>query len=312
MMKKKIILASTLGLAAAFTGITWYVGNEVYKETFGAKPRTTADEMERQYWQEIKKLKPYDHQKFMLESSKNGYLIETLHIKSTRESENAIVLIHGIKSNFYDLASVALRYLNDGYNVILYNQRQTGLTGGDNFTLGLYERFDLEEIMTVARRLYPNGVIGVHGFSMGAATAAMHAELNKKTRKVDFYVLDSPYHTLESAIKLRLETDRMFLLRCYTKWAGNIVLRLKEKVKYQDIEPVRAIAHADVPVLLLHGKKDTVTHPGSSQILHDAIPHKNKKLVYFSGDGHCIMHCEQEAEYFKEIYSFIANYVLKR
>ena len=57
---------------------------------------------------------------------------------------------------------------------------------GDNYTFGLYERFDLEAVAQYTRSLYPDGIVGVHGFSMGAATSTMHTELNEEAKKCRF------------------------------------------------------------------------------------------------------------------------------
>jgi len=290
--------------------MTLSVGKKVFDGTFGSKPRIAADEMEAYYSQAknhmMDRLKKYDQQKFMIENSKNDYLIETLHLKSPHNNQNVMVLVHGIKGNYYDLLPVAFRYLEDGYNVILYNQRQTGLTGGKDYSFGVYEKLDLDEVTLIARRLYPNGKLGVHGFSMGAATSAMHSELNEKIKRVDFYILDAPYHTMESTLDLALNEEKPPILpKKYIKWSGDLVLGMKNKIHYRDIEPLNAIKHANVPILIIHGTADKITDPEGSQLLYEAIPHENKRLIYFEGSAHCKAHKNHEERYFKEIYSFI-------
>lgn len=51
---------------------------------------------------------------------------------------------------------------------MLYNQRHTGHTGGNDYTFGLYERYDLENVAKFVKKKYPNGLLGAHGHSMGA------------------------------------------------------------------------------------------------------------------------------------------------
>ena len=194
--------------------------------------------------------------------------------------------------------------------MLFRSQRNTGLTGGDNFTFGLYERFDLEAVAEYTRALYPGGIIGVHGFSMGAATSTMHTELNEESKNVDFYVLDAPYHTMESAVELGIIAENIpFLPVSFAKWAGNVVLKVKEHLTYDDIQPVDAVKNITVPVLLIHGKEDKVTSPESSQYIFDAIPHDKKALWYINGLGHCEADSVMEKEYFDGIYQFITTYV---
>ena len=195
---------------------TWIVGGMVYDGTVGKKASVKADEMEAFYANREDKvldtLEKYEHETVFINSEVNGYEIETLCITSNQETSDAMIVVHGIGSNYHEVLNVAFNYLENGYNVVVYHQRNTGLTGGDNFTFGLYERFDLEAVADYTRNLYPEGVVGVHGFSMGAATSTMHTELNEESKNVNFYVLDAPYHTMESAVELGFIAKKIPLL----------------------------------------------------------------------------------------------------
>ncbi len=317
MKKKKVLIGS--GIAATTTAAivgaaTWIIGGMVYDGTVGKKASVKAEEMEEFYSNRedkvLEKLEKYEHETVFVNSEENGYEVETLSIKANEETSDAMIVVHGIGSNYHEVLNVAFNYLENGYNVVVYHQRNTGLTGGDNFTFGLYERFDLEAVAAYTRSLYPDGIVGVHGFSMGAATSTMHTELNEESKNIDFYVLDAPYHTMESAVELGIiAEDIPFLPISFAKWAGNVVLKVKEHLTYDDIQPVNAVKNITVPVLLIHGKEDKVTSPESSQYIFDAIPHDKKALWYIDGLGHCEADSVMEKEYFNGIYQFIATYV---
>ncbi|MDO4926438.1 MAG: alpha/beta hydrolase [Turicibacter sp.] len=317
MKKKKVLIGSGIATAtsAAVVGAaTWIIGGMVYDGTVGKKASVKAEEMEEFYSNRedkvLEKLEKYEHETVFVNSEENSYEVETLSIKSNQETSDAMIVVHGIGSNYHEVLNVAFNYLENGYNVVVYHQRNTGLTGGDNFTFGLYERFDLEAVAEYTRALYPGGIIGVHGFSMGAATSTMHTELNEESKNVDFYVLDAPYHTMESAVELGIIAENIpFLPVSFAKWAGNVVLKVKERLTYDDIQPVDAVKNITVPVLLIHGKEDKVTSPESSQYIFDAIPHDKKALWYINGLGHCEADSVMEKEYFDGIYQFIATYM---
>lgn len=317
MKKKKVLIGSGIAAAtsAAVVGAaTWIIGGMVYDGTVGKKASVKAEEMEEFYSNRedkvLEKLEKYEHETVFVNSEENSYEVETLSIKSNQETSDAMIVVHGIGSNYHEVLNVAFNYLENGYNVVVYHQRNTGLTGGDNFTFGLYERFDLEAVAEYTRALYPGGIIGVHGFSMGAATSTMHTELNEESKNVDFYVLDAPYHTMESAVELGIIAENIpFLPVSFAKWAGNVVLKVKEHLTYDDIQPVDAVKNITVPVLLIHGKEDKVTSPESSQYIFDAIPHDKKALWYINGLGHCEADSVMEKEYFDGIYQFIATYM---
>ena len=312
--KKKVIISSTVGAGSIFALATWIIGNMVYDGTVGKTPSVSAEDMTVFYTEREDKvldtLDKYEHATTFVQSPINGYEVEVLDIKANTPTNDVMVIVHGIGSNYHEVLNSAFNYLENGYNVVVYHQRHTGLTGGENYTFGLYERFDLDAVAGFARELYPNGILGIHGFSMGAATATMHTELNEESKYADFYVLDAPYHTMESAVELGIIAENIpFLPVSYAKWAGNVVLKLKENLVYDDIQPVKAVSNITVPVLLIHGTEDKVTPPESSQYIYDAIPHEQKELWYIEGLGHCEADDLMEKEYFSGIYQFIEKYV---
>ena len=314
MNKKRLILGSVIGTGSVFAAATWVVGKMVYDGTVGSEASVKAEDMTVFYGKRedkvLDKLAKYENETSFVESPINGYNVEVLKIKSNQETEDAMVIVHGIGSNYHEVLNSAFNYLENGYNVIVYNQRHTGLTGGDNYTFGLYERYDLDSVVSFARQMYPSGKLGVHGFSMGAATSTMHTELNETSKNVDFYILDAPYHKMESAVELGIVAENIPLLPVsYTKWAGNVVLKIKEGLVYDDIQPVKSVENISVPVLLIHGTEDKVTPPESSQEIYDAIPHDSKVLWYIEGLGHCEADEKIEDEYFNRIYQFIDTYV---
>lgn len=318
MSKKKVAigLGSVVGVGSVFAAATWIIGNMVYDGSVGSEPSVSAEEMTAFYTQRedkvLDRLANYQHETHFITSPENGYDVEVLNITANQDTDDAMIIVHGIGSNYHEILNSAFNYLENGYNVVVYNQRHTGLTGGDNYTFGLYERFDLEAVATFARGLYPAGKLGVHGFSMGAATSTMHTELNESSKTVDFYILDAPYHTMESAVELGIIAENIpFLPVSFAKWAGNMVLKVKEGLEYDDIQPVNSVTNISVPVLLIHGTEDKVTPPESSQEIYNAIPHESKALWYIEGLGHCEASDLMEEEYFSGIYQFISTYVKK-
>jgi len=306
--KLSVLIAVLSGILLFMSILTLLIGLRVYKKTFKVKPHEIKKSGE--YEKRMQKLDEFEHQTFLIESNQNKYQIETLHIKSNIETSKLMILVHGIKGNYYDLLPLAFGYLKDGYNVLLYNQRQSGLTGGKTSTFGLYEKFDLEEVATVARRIYPAGKIGVHGFSMGAATAIMQSELNEKSNLVDFYILDAPYHTMASAVELAVHRGAETKMPPkYVTFSGNAFLRLRNRISYKDIRPLATIHHSTRPILLIHGEKDDITCPNGSRQLLAAIGHEKRRLEIFPEEAHCTAHEKNEEEYLQRVHQFIADFI---
>jgi len=291
-------------LGATFTGLTYALGRKVYESTFHAKPHQWPDHGL------SGRLKEFSHQPFMVENAQNGYLIETHLLKANVKSPNIMIIVHGLKCSYLELLPVAFSYLDAGINVLLYNQRHTGHTGGHNFTFGMFERFDMDKVAAVARRLYPDGWVGIHGFSMGAATAAFHSELNEQHKQVDFYILDSPFHEMDSMLESSLE-NRGFPSFCrpYLKWSGNLLTTLKAHINYRDIQPIKALAKCSSPVLILHGALDKTCPLVGAELMYKAIGHSQKELKVFEERDHVEAAFLESEDYYEGIWGFIERYV---
>lgn len=308
--KNKKVIAIISVITVVFIGATYIVGGMVYDGSIGSKPEVAVEVMAEYYENSedkpLEKLDNYNYEKSFIKSEKNGYDIEVVNIKSNKETNNVMVVVHGIERNYHDVLNTSFNYLENGYNVVVYNQRQTGNTGGDNYTFGLYERFDLDSVVDYTSEIYKDGLVGVHGFSMGAATATMHTELNEEKKTADFYILDAPFHTMKSAIKMGAKRKDVPLIPVsYAAFAGNIYTKLKSGFFYNDVKPFEAVKNITTPVMLIHGTEDDYTSADGSKIIYDTIPHDKKELWLIDGLKHCEADDLIEDEYFERIYNFI-------
>ena len=312
---KKTVLGCILVVIIFLIG-SCIVGDMVYDGSVGSSQRIKNEDMIKEYsnreGKPLERLKKYNSQDLFIDSPQNGYKIECKFIKSNKPTDKNVIIVHGIESNYYEYLNKAFEYLENGYNVMLYNQRHTGHTGGDDYTFGLYERYDLDNVAKFLKQKYTNGLVGAHGHSMGAATVIMHSEINEKNKYVDFYIADSPYHEMQDAIRLGIEDKNVPLIPVgYAKFMGNIYTKVKSGFSYEDIKPWKAVKHITTPMFLIHGTADKVCAPESSKIIYDNIPHNKKELWLIDGVKHVKAYDELGKEYFDRIYKFIDNKVLK-
>lgn len=312
-LKNKAIIVSVVFLLILLI-ISYIFGKLVYDSSVGSEQLIKKEDLVKVFSKRkdkpLEKLKNYKTDELMIQSS-NNYKLESLFITSNIKTKNTIIIVHGIGSNYYEMLKIAYGYLDKGYNVLIYNQRNTGNSGGDNYTFGLYERYDLDSIVKFVKNKFPDGKLGIHGFSMGGGTAAMHTAINSENKEVDFYILDSPYSEMKDAIRMGvLEKHIPNILVNYVVTCGDLYNKFKSGFWYSDVEPYKAIEKSNVPILFIHGTKDTVCNYQNSQKMYDLVKHNKKELWIIEGVEHVSGYDSDSRAYFNRIFKFIDSSII--
>ncbi|MCC0681489.1 alpha/beta hydrolase [Clostridioides sp. ES-S-0005-03] len=312
-LRNKVIIVSVVFLLIPLI-ISYIFGKLVYDSSVGSEQLIKKEDVLKVFSKRkdkpLDKLKNYKTDELMIQSS-NNYKLESLFINSNIKTKNTIIIVHGMGSNHYEMLKIAYEYLDKGYNVLIYNQRNTGNSGGDNYTFGLYERYDLDSIVKFVKNKFPDGKLGIHGFSMGAGTAAMHTAINSESQEVDFYILDSPYSEMKDAIRMGvIEKHIPNVLVNYVVACGDVYNKFKSGFWYSDVEPYKAIEKSNVPILFIHGTKDTVCNYQNSQTMYDLVKHNKKELWLIEGIEHVAGYDSDSRAYFNRIFRFIDSSII--
>ena len=190
------------------------------------------------------------------------------------EKRGTLVYLHGVSDNRGTSVGIADHFLARGFDVIAYDSRAHGESGGDVCTYGVYEKEDLARVLDrVATR-----PIVLMGTSMGAAIALQAAAVDRRVAAV---VAVSPFSDLRTAASERAP---------WFASKGNIAeaFRLAEaegKFRVDDASPVAAAPRIAVPTLLVHGAKDDETPAAHSQRIFAAL-HDPKRLILVPNADH--------------------------
>jgi pimeloyl-ACP methyl ester carboxylesterase len=174
-----------------------------------------------------------------------------------------VVLVHGHGSNKNAMLPRA-ELLHPTYNLVLFDQRNSGQSFGTETTAGIRERTDLEAIVSWLETTKAPSSVAVLGVSMGAitGTSAVAAGL-----PVQALILDSSPASVATATER--EIARMgYPLAVPASWAVMLGTLFRTGV---DVTAADPLLHIDeigaVPVLILQGSADEQIEPDSAERL---------------------------------------------
>ena len=209
-------------------------------------------------------------------------------------SAATVVLAHGEGGN----KSTMLQYaslLHDRYNLVLFDFRNHGQSGGSQTTQGALEQNDVRAVVDWLKKVKKPARIAVLGVSMGAAAALNDAITD---RAVNALVLDSPYATLTGAVQARLE-QQGYPLALPGAWASLMGALLRTGQDMSSGDPVQLIGRFDRPVLIIVGGRDReVGQADGTDLLAAArdgdVPSASLERCAGAGHGQSVESCRAD------------------
>jgi fermentation-respiration switch protein FrsA (DUF1100 family) len=247
----------------------------------------------------------WDKKSFQLKS-KFGYvlaceLIQPEKQESSRESGKKIAVIcHGLGCAKYDSIKYAGIYLKLGFTVIIYDHRNHGLSGKNYTTMGYYEKHDLKKVIDWCVENFGTDCrIVTHGESMGAATVLLHLEIDPRVKCA---VADCSYSDLNVLIRHQLKT--YYHLPCFLIPIVSCITYLRAGFWYYDVSPIKAVLKTDIPILFIHGKRDSFVPAWMSKQMYDC-KRKNKAIYLVAKAKHAESYCVNREGYQMKVEEFL-------
>lgn len=203
-------------------------------------------------------------------------------------SNKTVILAHGYASNRLQPSLPALELarslVNEGFNVLMFDFRNSGESGGEVTTLGYHEVKDLLGAVYWLRSERPDaaGGIGVIGSSMGAVTAILAAAQQPAIAAV---VLDSPFADLRTYLKDNM-TVWTGLPDVPFTWTIMTIMPPLLGLDLDAVSPISVIPHIRQPVLLIHTDRDNLIPAGNSEALAAAGRPDRTELWLVPGERH--------------------------
>jgi uncharacterized protein len=174
-----------------------------------------------------------------------------------------VVLAHGHGSNKSGMLERA-EGLHSAYNLVFFDFRDHGQSGGAQSTVGVLEQRDLTAVLDWLSATKRPSSIALLGVSMGGAAAANVAAHDSR---VDALILDSTHATLANALQARLERAG-YPLALPGAWSILLGGLIRTGQDMSAVDPVQVIGgYAPRPLLVIVGGRDDEIGPGDGDAL---------------------------------------------
>lgn len=219
-------------------------------------------------------------------------------------AKKTVVCSHGITYTLFGQVKYMQMFRKRGYNVLAYELRHHGRSGGPNTTFGFYEKNDLKAVVDWAfSRLGPQGKVGTQGESLGAGITLQHAAIDSR---IAFAIPDCPYSDLWQLFTLRLSKD-YHLPPFPLLTVADLFSQMLLGFSIHQVSPLKGIASIQAPILFVHGQKDTYIPPQMSVDMYKAKTNGLRALYLAPNAGHAQSLIENQAEYDQKVGEFLTQ-----
>ncbi len=235
----------------------------------------------------------------------NGYKLKGSVIPAdTNAPHGAVIMVHGRTANRYTMLAHGEIWHRLGFNVIVFDQRAHGESGGVGCTMGYLESQDLIYLADEMRKRFPEITVwGLGGESMGSATLMMAAE---KLPWLSFVYEDGGYATLRDEVapslyyKAKIPSFPFAPLTIF-------FFNLRHDFSMDDVRPVDSVRKISVPMLFVHGGDDRFVPPSNVYRLYNA-KEGPKEIKVFEGSPHVKAAFLRHEEYYEMLKDFCIKY----
>lgn len=306
-MKKllKFMIVFVLMLTLFIACISLYVGNYLYDYTLNPYSKKNISEkidtneeiaQESRQW-----LNEYGEEVY-IQSEDNlklhGYFIE-------QDNPIYMIMVHGYRGDGASIISPIKKMKKQGYNLIIPDLRGHGLSDGDYIGMGWDDRLDILAWIDYILDRDKNASIVLYGVSMGGATV-MNVVGENLPHQVKAVIEDCGYTSVWDIFKTHIDMDN--LTSDAALHMASFTTKLRAGYYLEDVKPIEQVKKSKIPMLFIHGGKDTFVPKEMVDELYAAATCEKEKLIIEKA-GHANS-CSVDSElYYQTIFKFIDKYI---
>ncbi len=219
-------------------------------------------------------------------------------------SNKLAILVHGYHGRYYSLTRQAKFLYEDGYNLLMINNRCHDTSEGKFISMGKFETRDLKDWISVMIKRNPSYEILLFGVSMGAHIVMM--SLNNVESNVKCAVCDCGYASLFDQMMHSCSLSKLKMYKFIT-WCGSFYSLLFHHFSFHN-NTKKSLSVSTTPILLMHGDIDTIVPFNNLEINANNVNNKTYKQIHIFEDCN---HCEQIKKMGDEYKEIVTNFIDK-
>ncbi|MDD6188382.1 MAG: alpha/beta hydrolase [Clostridiales bacterium] len=235
----------------------------------------------------------------------DGVELAALCFRQEEESGNWALVLHGYTSKKEEMRSYAQKYYEQGYSVLLPDQRAHGESSGEYCGMGWLERLDAIKWAERIVEEEPNAEIVLHGVSMGAAAALMAAG-EGLPENVTAVVSDCAFTDVKSIMAHQL-SSRLDKRAAILGFGGSLVTKLRLGCTWDEASAVDMVEKSKVPILFIHGGADKFVPTQMVHELYTAAPGTKELLIVPEAEHAGAAYTDTE-KYWTAVFDFAAKH----
>lgn len=238
----------------------------------------------------------------------DGLYLKAKFLRASKPSNKLLIAVHGYKSyNLREYGDYLEFYHNQGYNVLLPNNRAHGDSEGKYIGFGWQDRLDIKEWIKKGKSLLGNDIqIVLQGISMGSSTVLMLSGEEDLDKNVKCIIADCGYTSANEEFKYNLKKEKMPYHLILS--SANLVSKKRAGYKFEDASALNQVKKSITPTLFIHGDQDTFVPTYMAYKLYDQC-NAPKDLLIVEGAKHAESYQTNKELYENKTKEFLEKYI---
>ncbi|HEL0380667.1 TPA: alpha/beta hydrolase [Streptococcus equi subsp. zooepidemicus] len=234
-----------------------------------------------------------------------GHQQTAWYLPASQDTHKTAIVVHGFTNDKEDMKPYAMLFHSLGYNVLIPDNEAHGESEGDLIGYGWNDRLNLLAWIDLLVSEDKESQISLFGLSMGAATVMMASGEQLPSQVVNI-IEDCGYTSVWD--ELKFQAKAMYNLPAFPLlYEVSAFSKIRAGFSYGEASSVKQLAKNKLPVLFIHGDKDTFV-PTEMVYQNYQATKGPKELMVVKGAKHAKSFETNPDQYKEKIAAFLQKY----